>query len=503
MGVPTSPAGGYHRAVTTDRGAGSPTPDTTSPVASQLSADPGRVLRLTMGIAIDMLGSGAQTDDVEAAIVRVARALGVKGAQAAVTFSTIAISYDAADDEPPTTLMHIVHTREVDFDRLASVAAVATRIHEGGLDLPGAEAELAGIEAGVPPYGRIVMFFAPAVSAAGSTMLFGGGVLEAVVTLGIALLVQPALVAIDRSKLPPFFRVVFGSAASTLLVTLVVALNVPVSGGLVLTGSLLRFLPGYALVSGFRDLIGESIISGTARLAEALLLGAGIALGTAIGLRVGASYGVELSIVTVGQEAWTHVVLALAAAAAVGAYAIRLGVTGSAVIEAAMLGAGGWLLFQAAASPAAAIGPSIATLLAAIGIGVVARILARIHGAPAALWVVPAILPLLPGLQLVRALLADTDPARIAGLIDATATAFLLGTGVATGDIIVTTVRRIREHIVVPAIDALAGGVNVLVVSPVGRAVTAALERSDDDADDPEAAEEPTPERTTPADTAP
>ncbi len=314
---------------------------------------------------------------------------------------------------------------------------------------------------------------------------------------------QPALVAIDRSKLPPFFRVVFGSAASTLLVTLVVALNVPVSGGLVLTGSLLRFLPGYALVSGFRDLIGESIISGTARLAEALLLGAGIALGTAVGLRVGASYGVELSIVTVGQEAWTQVVLALAAAAAVGAYAIRLGVTGSAVIEAAMLGAGGWLLFQAAASPAAAIGPSIATLLAAIGIGVVARILARIHGAPAALWVVPAILPLLPGLQLVRALLADTDPARIAGLIDATATAFLLGTGVATGDIIVTTVRRIREHIVVPAIDALAGGVNVLVVSPVGRAVTAALERTDDDADDTEAGEEPTPERTTPADTAP
>ena len=96
-----------------------------------------------------------------------------------------------------------MHTREVDFDRLASVAAVATRIHEGGLDLPGAEAELAGIEAGVPPYGRIVMFFAPAVSAAGSTMLFGGGVLEAVVTLGIALLVQPALVAIDRSKLRP------------------------------------------------------------------------------------------------------------------------------------------------------------------------------------------------------------------------------------------------------------------------------------------------------------
>ena len=448
--------------------------------------DSDRVLRLTMWIATDLLGSGAQTDDIESSIVRVAAALGVHGLQAAVTFSTIAIAYDRGPDHPPTTLMHIVHTREVDFDRLASVSAVATRIHAGELDLAGAERELEAIRAGVPPYGRLVMFLAPAVSAAGSTLLFGGGFLEAAVTLGIALLVQPALVAIDRSKLPAFFRVISGAAASTLLVTLVVAFQVPVNGGLVLTGSLLRFLPGYALVSGFRDLIGESIISGTARLAEALLLGAGIALGTAAGLRVGAAYGVELSIITVGHEAWTQGAVALAAALAVGAYAVRLGVTGTAVLEASAVGAGAWLLYEAAASPAAAVGPSIATLLAALTVGVVARLLARLHGSPAALWAVPAILPLLPGLQLVRALLAETDPARVAGLIDAGATAFLLGTGVAAGDIIVTTIRRVRQHVVAPAIDALAGGIDVLVVSPVSRAVSAALaERTETAADAP------------------
>jgi hypothetical protein len=87
------------------------------------------------------------------------------------------------------------------------------------------------------------------------------------------------------------------------------------------------------------------------------------------------------------------------------------------------------------------------------------------------LWVVPAILPLLPGLQLVQALLANTDAVRVSGLVGAAATAFLIGTGVATGDIIVLTVRGVRDTVVAPAIGAVAGGVDVLIVSRVERAV--------------------------------
>ena len=71
-------------------------------------------------------------------------------------------------------------------------------------------------------------------------------------------------------------------------------IGLPIVGGLVLTGSLLRFMPGWALVSGFSDLIDQSIISGSARLAEALLLGAGVAAGTGLALVVAGSFGVEM-----------------------------------------------------------------------------------------------------------------------------------------------------------------------------------------------------------------
>ena len=454
---------------------------TTTPSASDLVLSAGqpdqvlpevaRILRLTMRIAVTMLGSGAQADDVEAAMIAAAEGLHLPGIQAAVTFSTIAVSYDAAIDQPPITLLHIVRDRTVDFDRLAETATLTHRIQTGELDLAGAEAESLRLETRSSPYSAPLRFLAPGASAAGSTLVFGGNLLESVVTLAIALVVQPAVAIVDRSALPPFFRLLVGVTSSTLLVVLLVGLGLPINGGLVLTGSLLRFLPGYALVSGFRDLIGQSVISGTARLAEALLLGAAVASGTALGLVVGASFGVQLAIVVTGQADWGIVVAGAAALLAVFAYGVRLGVPPRAVGQAAVLGAVSWLLYRAVTAPQGPVDSSVATLAAAILIGACGRALASRQAAPAALWVVPAILPLLPGLQIVQAMLAVTDAARIGGLVAAAGTAFIIGTGVATGDIAVTMLSRVRHGIVAPAVGAMADRVDVLIVGPVSRAV--------------------------------
>jgi len=435
------------------------------------TTDPTRVLRVAMRVAVAMLASGAQTDDVEAAIRTIASAYGLPAAQASVTFSIITISYDPAGDAGPTTLLHIVRDRTSDFGRLAGAAAIVRRVGDGELPLDLVEDELAQLEEQSSPYGRITTFMASGMSAAASTLVFGGDLLDAATTLAIALLLQPALKAIDRTTLPAFFRLAFGAFASTVLVGFAVWLGLPIVGGLVLTGSLLRFLPGYALVSGVRDLIDGSMISGTARTAEAILLAAAVAGGTALGLSLDGSFGVFLSIVVEGFTDWGTVVAAVSALVAVGAFAVTLGVPRRPAIQTAALGAVAWLGFIALVGEQAAVSASLATLGAAVAIGFVGRILARLGQAPAALWVVPAILPLLPGLQLVTGMLADTNEARIAGLAAAAVTAFLIGTGVATGDLAARTLRRVRTAVVEPAVGAVAGGVDLYVVTPVGRVV--------------------------------
>jgi hypothetical protein len=72
-------------------------------------------------------------------------------------------------------------------------------------------------------------------------------------------------------------------------------------------------------------------------------------------------------------------------------------------------------------------------------------------------------------------MLAETDAARVSGLIDAILIAFLIGVGVASGDIFVTTIRTLREHVVAPAVGAVTDNVEVLVIHPVGRAINAAV----------------------------
>jgi uncharacterized membrane protein YjjP (DUF1212 family) len=437
---------------------------------------PSRILRVALRVAVAQLRSGAQSDDVEDAVVEVCAAFGVAPVQAAVTFSIISISHDDPE-HGPTTLVHIVRDRTTDFGHLAGASAIVRRIGAGELTLDAAEAELDALTTQPQPYSRLVTFLAPGISAAGSTLVFAGTPLDAAATLGIALLLQPAFMALDRATFPPFFRLVFGAFATTVLVTLLAGLGLPIAGGLVLTGSLLRFLPGYALVSGFRDLVGESIMSGSARLAEALLLAAAVAGGTAFGLALAAAFDIQLSIVTLGSADWGLLVGVPAAFVAVAGYTVRLGMPVRTVAGAATLGALAWLLYILLVDVRQLADASGATFLAAIAVGVVGRLVALRARAPAALWVVPAILLLLPGLQLVSAMLAITNAARIDGLLAAATTAFLLGTGVASGDIIVATARRLRERVVVPAVGAVAGGVDVLVVEPVERVADRAAQR--------------------------
>jgi uncharacterized membrane protein YjjB (DUF3815 family) len=156
---------------------------------------------------------------------------------------------------------------------------------------------------------------------------------------------------------------------------------------------------------------------------------------------------------------------------AVGAFAIRLGVPRKYVWQSALLGAFAWIVYLAVAGGGRDIQSSLATFAAALLVGTLGRILARGQRAPSALWVVPAILPLLPGLQIVLALLAPTDQERVAGMVAAATTAFTLGVGVGMGDIIVATLLNVRDRVVGPAVGAAAHAADDFIVAPVERAV--------------------------------
>jgi uncharacterized membrane protein YjjB (DUF3815 family) len=92
---------------------------------------------------------------------------------------------------------------------------------------------------------------------------------------------------------------------------------------------------------------------------------------------------------------------------------------------------------------------------------------------------VPPILPLLPGLAIVTAMLADTTSAQIALIADAFVTAFVVGIGVASGDIVVATLLRVRASVVEPAIGVVTDQLAGLAERPAGPAGTGARRDTD------------------------
>jgi uncharacterized membrane protein YjjP (DUF1212 family) len=389
-----------------------------------------------------MVASGAQANEVEATLRGVLDAYDAPQAVVTVSYTSVTVSYVAEDSAEATTAVEVVRRWDPGYHRLVAATDLAAAISRGGVTLTEAEERLGEVSATAYPYPRWLGFAAPALLSMAVTVMFGGRWYDALATLGIGLAVQPALERIDRSDLSAFFRVAFGVLATTVAVVLLVAVGVPIQGGLVLTGSLLRFLPGAVLVAGMRDFLDGALAAGTTRLVEVVLLGAAVAAAAGLVLTGGRALDVHLTITAAGTEVYPLFVLACAGAVAVLFYGCQLGIPARGLAPAAILGAAAVLITRGIDFATTDVDPLVGTLLAALVIGVTGQALAQRSNRPAAIFLVPAILPLLPAPATLIPLLAETEAARQALQGQALGTAFCIGVGVAVGSIAVDTGSR-------------------------------------------------------------
>ena len=81
-----------------------------------------------------------------------------------------------------------------------------------------------------------------------------------------------------------FFRTIAGAAASALAAVVLTAVGLGEHLDQIIIGALMALVPGIALTNAMRDIMAGDMVSGISKAAEALLIGAAIALGTALSL---------------------------------------------------------------------------------------------------------------------------------------------------------------------------------------------------------------------------
>jgi uncharacterized membrane protein YjjP (DUF1212 family) len=344
---------------------------------------------LELGVAMQRAGTG--TAELESSLRRVAAGLGLEARFFSVPTALWASFQDGEDE---WTRMLPVEAADTDLSRLERLRALSRRVEGGGVELDAAWAELRGVVARPPMWRKPALCAAFASVSGPAAALFGGGVPE-VVTASLAGLVAGVIAVRGIGPAAP--------AVSAAAATGVALVGSVVFGGLaadvaILSG-LIVLVPGFTIHRGMTDLSTGHLLSGTARVAQALtmllLMGFGLALMARIGgLSDAAPAGSPLWLKTLAIVAMTPGLLVL--------FQAPLSVTPTAVGSGMIAWFGGLLGVQL-------LGPELGAFLAALAVGVYANTWERLTDRPAALALVPGLMLLVPGSVGFRAVSAVLD----------------------------------------------------------------------------------------------
>jgi uncharacterized membrane protein YjjB (DUF3815 family) len=279
-----------------------------------------------------------------------------------------------------------------------------------------------------------------AVGASLAVTLGGGAVVSClafVAACGIHLVQRTT-----RRQVPLFYQQTACGFLATLVAVAAAAVGVRADPSLVVTAGIIILLAGIGLMGAMADALTGFPLTASARLLDAVLATTGVIAGVAAGLTVADLVGADLGQVEPGATGLAQgSAMTLGAGLAAAAYGMACYAPLRAAVAAAVVAACGQTLFLVV--EVASLGQTWAATVAAIAIGTLSHgIASRVHVPPLTL-IVPAIVPLLPGLSIYRglALLAEGEDG-VLDLAAAAATAIALAAGVILGQYVAQPIRR-------------------------------------------------------------
>jgi len=396
-----------------------------------------RILNFALRAGSVMLSSGAGTAEVEYTILALCAACGLGHCEVDVTFTSMTASYLRGDDVEPVTTLQVVRRRQVNYHRLAAVHELREDLIGGRCTAEQAMDRLDALLAAPDRRGWLVVV-AWAGMAAAFTVLLGGDALVATVGFVSTAVVYLANRRLARFGLPDFFLSAVGGAVATGFAVVLVAAHVPALSSLVVAGGIMVLVPGYALVASVRDALTGFPISGAARGLEVLLTAAGIITGVACVLYMATSAGLTLHLGAGPAVSLIHLPAQLIAAGlAAVLYAAATNEPRRALVAAGAVGAVGWGVVLAMIHSEVSL--IVATAVAAVVVGVLGQVLARRWHTHPFLFIVPGVMPLVPGLTIYQGMLnLIYDQGNGAGtLLRAVATGLAIAAGVTLGTVLV------------------------------------------------------------------
>lgn len=366
------------------------------------------VLDLSMRIAEALLSTGASTAEVTATVLRLTSVYGLRAVHVDVTFTSITLCHYRIT-ETSVTMMRTVRVRIQDYYRLGRLQRLVDDLEEDRVGLDEAIRRFEALAASPPPYRRSVVTLATALLGMSVCILLDGSPVEVAVSLINAIVVDRAQLWFARRKLPAFFSQMVGGAIPTVVaIALIYArtAQVPgleaVSASTVVASGIVVMLAGLSVVGAAQDAIDGSYITASARSFEVVVLTLGIIVGVLIVLTLSNALGAPTSLSPYSQLSGNFTVQVAASALIAGTFAISSYAGPRTALVCVATGSLGWIGY--ASMSMLGFGAASASGIAALAIGVVSSVLARVLSMPSLALSTAGIVPMLPGLSVYRGL---------------------------------------------------------------------------------------------------
>ncbi|GGB43805.1 hypothetical protein GCM10011492_38530 [Flexivirga endophytica] len=434
-------------------------------------------LELSVRVGELLLRCGAGTRDVEAAVVAVAAAAGLRRLEVDITNQSLLVQAPTPAGVP-VTLLRVVRSNTRDFARLTAIHGLVEELVAGGIDdVDAATRKLRRIQRTARLYPRWLVGLGYAGLAGSVCALLGGHVMAIVVAVISALVVDRIGRALGKRGVPSFYSAAAGAAASVLLAWLgyLVAIHgwlglsmPPTDFAYAVAAGIVVLLPGRAMASAVEDAITGYPVTGAGRLLTVLLSTSGIIVGIAAGLsftlRLDRALDLDLTApkaLSFGSEPAVLWLRVMCGAIGATCSAVTARVQPRHLLPAGLLGAIGLFLSGGLSSSLGLggfrLGATTSIAVAAIAIGIAGRLIGLRLGAPALVLVVPAVSPLLPGLRIFRGMYdavtgsivgnsVATQGQAVSTLMGAAAVALAISTGVVMGDVLSAPLDRQALH---------------------------------------------------------
>lgn len=349
-----------------------------------------KLVNLFLDIGEEMLASGGEVNRVEDTLSRLAKAYGAQKVDIFVITSSIVLTVTFSDDEQYTVSRRILSDSSTDFVRIERFNALSRLCCESPLSIEELQEKIEQIKNTKPHF--IKAYIGSAFAAGSFAFFFGGSIFDALLAALFG------IIACFLSNVLP--RIIKNKAMFYLIISLFIGIAICLCSFLIPNisidkisiGVIMLLIPGIATVNSMRDMLIGDTLSGSLRLIHSLIIALMLAGGFMMSLLITGADANHFS------SANGYIQLVPALLGSMG-FALVFNLDLKHLALASLGGLFGWLIYLLCEG-ALALNVFWASLIAAFCADLFSQISARITRTPTTLFLISAIIPLVPGSSL-------------------------------------------------------------------------------------------------------